>query len=354
MKRKIAYVLLIILTICAALGNKWSFWRFLLAFEILYGVAMLVWVRFVAGQLKLSFSVSESRIVQGQKTTLKLQVLNRCGFPVGDIRVKMQIRDVSGWQPDTGMPEKSFTVTAGAERHREGVRQTKIQPVHCGLLKITMQEARLFDYMGLWSARIEVPFAAGYLSVLPGIFPLEKQAGFSSRSEDEGEEAQQAAKFGEDSQEIFDTRDYRRGDTLRSIHWKLSAKEEKLLVKEYSMPVDRTFRIFLEWEKGERETAPQETDRFLEAAAAYASHCLDHKNACEFVWYSSREQKIHTSRMGQREELLPALEELLGICPGEKTAFPKLEEEHLDRDEPTLCITLKDRVYVNGDPLEGE
>ena len=38
---------------------------------------------------------------------------------------------------------------------------------------------------------------------------------------------------GQDVSEIFDIRDYQDGDNLRAIHWKLSGKQDKLLVREF-------------------------------------------------------------------------------------------------------------------------
>jgi len=41
---------------------------------------------------------------------------------------------------------------------------------------------------------------------------------------------------GTDYSEIFDLRDYRSGDDVRAIHWKLSGKLDRLVVKEASDP----------------------------------------------------------------------------------------------------------------------
>lgn len=44
-------------------------------------------------------------------------------------------------------------------------------------------------------------------------------------------------KPGDDLTEIFAIRDYTGGDKIRNIHWKLSSKKDKLMVKEYSLPL---------------------------------------------------------------------------------------------------------------------
>ena len=42
---------------------------------------------------------------------------------------------------------------------------------------------------------------------------------------------------GNDPSEVFDVRDYREGDKLQRVHWKLSSKKDKLMVKEFSDPI---------------------------------------------------------------------------------------------------------------------
>lgn len=45
-------------------------------------------------------------------------------------------------------------------------------------------------------------------------------------------------KSGTDVSEVFGLREYREGDTLQSIHWKLSGKMHQLIVREFGRPVN--------------------------------------------------------------------------------------------------------------------
>ena len=42
---------------------------------------------------------------------------------------------------------------------------------------------------------------------------------------------------GDDPSEIYQVREYRERDSLKDIHWKLSAREEELMVKERGFPL---------------------------------------------------------------------------------------------------------------------
>jgi hypothetical protein len=50
---------------------------------------------------------------------------------------------------------------------------------------------------------------------------------------------------GNDTSEIFEIRNYRSGDRPQQIHWKLSAKEQELMVKEFADLTGEMFEIFL-------------------------------------------------------------------------------------------------------------
>lgn len=48
---------------------------------------------------------------------------------------------------------------------------------------------------------------------------------------------------GDDPTEIFDIHEYHEGDSLKSIHWKLSLKHQTLLIKENAMPIQENIII---------------------------------------------------------------------------------------------------------------
>ncbi|MFR7744089.1 MAG: DUF58 domain-containing protein [Acutalibacteraceae bacterium] len=53
---------------------------------------------------------------------------------------------------------------------------------------------------------------------------------------------------------MFQIRDYVPGDSQRQIHWKLSHKYDKLIVKDPSLPITRSAAVF--WERTEETPLP--------------------------------------------------------------------------------------------------
>ena len=72
-------------------------------------------------------------------------------------------------------------------------------------------------------------------------------------------------KKGSDYSETFQLREYVPGDSIKQIHWKLSEKLDKLVVREASLPVQKSTLVF--WDKyAENGFSPEEADAMAEVA----------------------------------------------------------------------------------------
>lgn len=131
--------------------------------------------------------------------------------------------------------------------------------------------------------------------VLPRRTSLEQLAG--SAVSDVNTESQRNAR-GIDRAEMSDIRDYRMGDHMKTIHWKLSSKTEELQVKEYAMNTGKTAYLFLDM--AAHYPAPDAdglyaddvneycADGVVEIALAAAADELKAGNSCRVIWYDSR------------------------------------------------------------------
>ena len=83
-------------------------------------------------------------------------------------------------------------------------------------------------------------------------------------------EAALAAPRAGSGNEIFGVREYQRGDPLRRIHWRTSARRGELVVREFEPPGRRTLTVLL-------DAAPKtaaEADQAARLAASEAWDCL--------------------------------------------------------------------------------
>lgn len=100
---------------------------------------------------------------------------------------------------------------------------------YCGLVRVEIHAIEYMDPMALVRVRIPVE-VSGESVILP-----DTQADASEQREGYQagiSEAEETLSKGHDFSEVTDMREYRPGDRIKDIHWKLSAKKQDLMVKE--------------------------------------------------------------------------------------------------------------------------
>ncbi len=102
---------------------------------------------------------------------------------------------------------------------------------HCGSISVCLKHSYIYDYLGLFR------FPKGRkerqtLLVLPNPVPVSHCPGLKKYLA-----AAWKPKPGGGFSENYDLREYRPGDDLRQIHWKLAAKTGKAILREPTVPV---------------------------------------------------------------------------------------------------------------------
>lgn len=180
---------------------------------------------------------------------------------------------------------------------------------HCGALTIAPVRVWVYDYLGL--LRLPRKVAAQTVTVLPRSveFPLpatlKRHAGSTLRPKPGGGFA-----------EHHDLRLYRPGDSLHSIHWKLTAKTGKLIVREplVAQPGQLLLTMCLQ---GQPEVLDQKFGKLLFLSRfllskdqTHALHCLTGQGLLCFS-------------IQNETDLLAALTALLGASPAEADTLPE-------------------------------
>ena len=109
-------------------------------------------------------------------------------------------------------------------------RSAELPTDHCGKLLIEPVKCRVYDYLGLFRFRVR-DMAPGTMLVRPAPVPMEKVPDLS-RYLARSWRPKPGGGFGEN----HELRLYRPGDSLQQIHWKLTAKTGKLILRETVEP----------------------------------------------------------------------------------------------------------------------
>ncbi len=75
-------------------------------------------------------------------------------------------------------------------------------------------------------------------------------------------------------QELFGFREYRRGDNIRLVHWKTSARTGRLMVRQFERELERSVRLEIDLSSVRPSTDDPARERSVSRAAGLASHYI--------------------------------------------------------------------------------
>ncbi|MBO5891924.1 MAG: DUF58 domain-containing protein [Oscillospiraceae bacterium] len=198
-----------------------------------------------------------------------------------------------------GKPLLRWYLRVGHERKAPGM---PLPTKHCGMLLCRPAKVRIFDCLGLffWVPRKQKPHQ---LFVRPAPLPvsdfpeLERRLTLAWRP-----------KYGGGLAENHEIRLYRPGDSLNQIHWKLSAKTGKLVIREAMEPLNSQAILALTL-----GGTPEEMDRKLGRLLWLGNRLLEQN--FHFSIRASSGKQILQLQVDSPEALMAALDQLLAAPP---------------------------------------
>jgi len=183
---------------------------------------------------------------------------------------------------------------------------------YCGLMYAELKRVQGSDYLRLISISKKLRGQAK-IAVMPQIYdiPLTLSTSLRGFLADSSEYSKETS--GDDPSEIFGIRDYRPGDRMQWVHWKMTAKSEGYAVKEFSKPEGYPLVLFLDL-PAEIPEADQLrcTHRLIEAAASLSNSLLG-QECRHYLSWCGRNMKINRVGVRSEEELYTALGMILQI-----------------------------------------
>ena len=194
-----------------------------------------------------------------------------------------------------------------------GACRIPVDTAHCGLFRTDLGGSLVYDYLGLFCLPLKKR-GGGDLLVLPQPVPpaaLPNLNRFLVR--------RRRPKPGGGFAEEHELRDYRPGDSLRDIHWKLSAKTDRLILREAQEPESQ--RVLLTFDLCR---PGKELDSVLAQLLWLSQWLLEHGVEHDVVWCDPRLRRPTVAAVRQEEDLQPLLRQILTVPLAED--LPSLAE----------------------------
>ena len=256
--------------------------------------------------IRTSCVIDQTRVEKEEPFTVRLSCENSLPLLPARLNIELTLHN------HTLQLTETETLKLNVGRKASIVTQDLSSPV-CGKLSATTGNATVLDPLGLW--RFPLPLAERrdprnhrnpqtthnphdpqatqgpnsvlvmptLASVLPIIEPK-----LRAHRDAENDGTLPVVK-GDDPSELFELRDYQPGDKISRVHWKLSDKHDRLIVKEYGRVVSAETLILLDL-----NAEAQDIDACLDALRKYSAYFTKNAQLCEVIWFDGENQ--HTRR----------------------------------------------------------
>ena len=250
-------------------------------------------------QLRLDFSLPADRVLRGEKADGIICISRRGLMPVYPLEITVQCGDAS------------LYLTAQPHMRRSQEIFLSLPTQHTGMFETGIQEYIFYDLFGLFRARVRCKKEKAQFLVLPRPFDVEKLRFLSN---DDGRSLQNRTT--EDLSSPEDVRAYRLGDSLKRVHWKLSARKRELIVRRFETPAPPDTLVLLDC--SQPCTAQESSDDRLtlrdalcETALSVVAMQLKTQSPVRMPLYGETSQEFHSSKT----EDVPHLQEMLACQP---------------------------------------
>ena len=189
--------------------------------------------------LKLTYKHFELEFLEdeGMEGGFILKMRNTGALPIASAEAEIRCTNLRTGEND------SYVVTRDLMPHRVKDIKLNMHPVHAGRYELSVTSARVLDPLGIWSKELSFSDTKA-MTVLPEIYDMQMITEGSATMPESDREAQKSR--GAVSGDMIGIREYVPGDPVRNIHWKLSEKNDKMLVKELGNPVTDQFLLILD------------------------------------------------------------------------------------------------------------
>ena len=179
-----------------------------------------------------------------------------------------------------------------------------VESRRCGQITAAVEKAGLLDICGIFAVPLKTENIAARTTVLPDMFAPGIDLALASSMPEESDSYAPGCR-GNDLTEIFQLREYAPGDDLRRIHWKMTAKTDRLIVREASLPLQRSLLVF--WDKTAADKlAPDAADALAESVSSVCQSLSEAGFAYTLGWSGEGQNVL---------EEAPDTDRLLALLP---------------------------------------
>ena len=230
----VVYVILLAISVLFYIMYVGSFSFYLMVFLFSMPVILFALNVYISRKLKISFVQPMHKAVGRSAVVLEILVENPTIFPVANLEIFIEHQSAIESKNKNNITKINLPLISKESQSLK----LNIASIHLGKIDLKIKKCRVYDILRLFKFKVrgkafEDALRETILFVYPQYSLMENTVSDYSGYGIESDEYSPDKK-GDDPSQIFDIHEYIEGDKLNRIHWKLSAKQNSVMVKDYS------------------------------------------------------------------------------------------------------------------------
>lgn len=275
---------------------EWEAGITILSAELIFPFICILIAYLLRKKVEVKMIVRKEIAEQKEEIPVYVEVYNKSFLP-GAIKVVF----VSRYLAEQSVRKKVYKVYVPGKTTKK--INCSMLAEQCGRLQVEVEKIKVFDCWGFCSFTAKEN-EKQTITVMPRPYPVNLVVSNRTKWFPIDGESYAQDRSGDDNAEIYEVREYRAGDRMQKVHWKLSAKNEELFIKEFSYPLGAAVVVLL-------EGAGNEGTKFFEAVVSVSMALIEKECAHYIVWRKKKEEKTERMLIRNEEDFNAFLMELL-------------------------------------------
>ncbi|MEG0962504.1 MAG: DUF58 domain-containing protein [Lachnospiraceae bacterium] len=221
-----------------------------------------------------------------------IQITQKQRIPIAKVKIGFLLENVG-----TGKKYKKKIVGSILPLPKT-VWKIETEELEFGLWKITGKYIWFYEWMGWFSLKKKWNETRQFM-IFPTCYETTVKIGIRTRLFLSDGEQYHPQMNGDDPTEIFKLREYQMGDGFNKVHWKLSAKNDILMVKEMSLPIGCNIVFFLNVES--KELTTEQWKSYWELVSSISNEILQQECSHFFVWFDQKNKRLLRKKIFNEE-----------------------------------------------------
>lgn len=347
---RIAYAFLLAVSLALFLFYHNFFFLYLLIAVGLLPIVSFFVSRSILGKVKASVFVPFETIGQDNDIPIEFKIENSSILPLPEVRLEYKAQN--GFYPNNEIQELKLPLRSG-ERKYEWI----IKSVYAGRILIEGRKMIIRDYLGLfvfkknWNAEASISVIPSQSDIIMNVIGSVMTLGDDAET-DSGESI-------EDVTQVREFREYRPGDRMQRVNWKISAKHDELYVKEFEQVFNQQLSLLVELRRDNEEMGF--LDELLTAFWSAATKLIDMDIRFSVRWFDCELGIFRSENVEEEDGLIdavnqmylmksyegyPAFEHFKEMANGKDAAVYFTSPSFSGYDETQKLGTFKERVTI--------